>query len=222
MLRSICYTFIISLLLWPLALQAAQLDWKTTQTRIQLAPGETEARYVYTATNQGDAPVRVSEVKTSCGCTGSLLKNRLVRPGETVEVTAIFQKGKRTGLNRNKLEVYVEGEKAPVVTLEMIVDIPEMIQAKPRIVYWKPDSTRTPRTVRLSLSEDYDLSFGAIKYDESLINIQALDSDNPDKEMRLEISPKNYDKSLRTMLTVESIGPGKNKESTRIHIFVQP
>jgi len=203
-------------------LSAAELAWDQTEAKITLEPGATEARVTFTATNKGSEPVRIERVKTSCGCTGSILKNKLLEPGESAEVIGTFHKGKRTGLNRNKLEVYVEGSDTPVVALTMVVDIPIIIDASPRIVYWNPNTSKTPRTVTVTYNPDYIYELGDIEYDASLLSIERSEDALQPHQIKLSISPKSYDSMLRTNLTVKGTGKDGLVSETRIHVFVQP
>ena len=50
----------------------------------------TYAKHVFTFTNIGDKPLLLKEVKPACGCTASDWTREPVMPGETGNVTAVF------------------------------------------------------------------------------------------------------------------------------------
>jgi len=70
--------------------------------RIQLAEREhdfgnisqyTQNVHVFTFTNAGTAPLKISNVHASCGCTGTLLSSETIQPGESGELKVTFNSG---------------------------------------------------------------------------------------------------------------------------------
>ena len=173
-------------------------------------------------TNAGDDRIRIARVKTSCGCTGSIIDRKILEPGDATTITATFNKGKRQGLNRNRLEVFIDSQPNPVATLYMNVQIPELVAAVPKIVYWNPSSTHSERRVVLSLDQRYVDKIIRIDYDRSLLNV--VEENDPQNEANriLRISPKSYDSPLRSTIQVFAVGPGGQKAEASIMAFVQP
>lgn len=205
------------------ALNASALVWDTTQAHIEMAPEQEEARATFTVTNKGEKTVRIAEIKASCGCTGSIVDKKIIAPGESSEIVGTFNKGKRQGLNRNKLQVYLDSQPEPVATLSMNVQIPTLIEAMPQIVYWSQDSSKSARRIRLTLDERYIDEILRIDYDHSKLRVTEEPGD-PEKETArvLVVEPKDYDTLYRGTITVYASGPGSRKMDTRIHAFVQP
>jgi hypothetical protein len=183
---------------------------------------ENEARASYTLTNNGKEAFRIERVKTSCGCTGSIIDNKLVEPGETAEIVGTFSKGKRDGTNRNKLDVFIEGISEPVATLSMIVEIPKLVELKPQIIYWNEQTAKSPQSIRVIFDKDYALTFEKVDYDTELFSIQVMEEDAAAGTLTLQITPKNYDSQLRDTLTLIATGKDGLKAEGRAHIFVQP
>jgi len=50
--------------------------------------------------NAGDAPVTITGVRTSCGCTAAALEQKTYAPGESGRIDVRFGFGARTGLPR--------------------------------------------------------------------------------------------------------------------------
>jgi hypothetical protein len=206
-----------------LALSASTLEWDTTEAHIDMKPDQEEARATYTVTNKGDTAVRIARIKASCGCTGSIVDKKIIGPGESSEIVGTFHKGKRQGLNRNRLQVYLDNQPEPVATLLMNVQIPTLIEALPQIVYWNSTSSKSARTVRLTLDERYIDEILRIDYDrEKLTVTEKLGEDDSDTDRILLIEPKDYSTLYRGMITIYGSGPGGRQMDTRVHAFVQP
>ena len=140
--RSILLTFLFAAS--ASLIDASALVWDQTEVRIEMEPDQEEARASFSVTNKGEKVVRIARVVSNCGCTGTILNKKIILPGESTEIIATFSKGKRQGLNRNRLQVYLDSQADAVVTLKMNVQIPTLIEARPQIVYWSPES-RKPR-----------------------------------------------------------------------------
>ena len=204
-------------------LTASALVWDSTEAHLKMEPEQEQIRTSFKVTNEGEKTVRIARVKTSCGCTGSILDKKIIKPGESTEITATFNKGKRQGLNRNRLQVFIDSQAEAVVTLAMNVEIPTLIKATPQIVYWSPSSSKTERRVQLSLDEQYMDKILRIDYDESRLTITEEPGEaNKGIQRVLVIEPKDYDTLYRGTINVHASGPNNRKAETRIHTFVQP
>ena len=209
-------------LLLPLIANASRLEWDQTEVRIEMEPRQEEARATYTVTNKGEETVRIARVKTSCGCTGSILDRKIIKPGEATTITGTFNKGKRQGLNHNKLEVFLDNQAEAVATLHMIVQIPVLIDAQPKIVYWNPTTSKTDRQIRITLDKRYITEFSEIEYDHSLLIISEEADPTGKADRILKILPMAFDQQIRETVTVKGRGKDGMKAEARLHIFVQP
>ena len=204
-------------------LNASSLAWDKTEVKMEMEPDQEEARAIFTVTNHGEKAVRIARIKTSCGCTGSIINKKIIKPGESSEIVATFNKGKRQGLNRNKLQVYLDSQPDPVVTLLMNVTIPTLIEAMPQIVYWSPDSSKTERRVRIKLDGEYITEILRIDYDRSQLKVSEEAGDPQTGVDRvLVLEPKDYSKLYRGSITIYGSGPNGRKKEVRVHAFVQP
>lgn len=215
-------SFIACTLLFSLSLNASILSWDRTEARVELKPNQEEARATFTVTNNSDKAVRIARIKTSCGCTGSILKRKIIEPGKSTEVIATFHKGKRQGLNHNKLEVFLDSQPNAVATLHMIVQVPALIELQPKIIYWNSTSSKTERNVRVSIDERYVQEITDIKFNREQLRV----TDTPDPENTnvriLKILPSSFDKVMRETILIKGIGPDSLSAEVRLHVFVQP
>ena len=73
-------------------LDASTLVWDRTEVRIEMGPDEEEARATFKVTNEGEKVVRIAHVRSNCGCTNTILNKKILLPGESAEIVAIFSK----------------------------------------------------------------------------------------------------------------------------------
>ena len=209
--------------LWlPLPGAAAGLQWDRTEARIDLHPSENEARADFTVTNTSDNTLRIARVKTSCGCTGSIIDRKIIQPGESTRITATFHKGKRRGLNHNKLQVFLENQKDPVATLHMRVKIPTLVEAKPQIIYWNAQSPQSERVVEIRLDQRYVSEISSIEYDRKRLRIVETPAVDGEANHVLRILPTSFDQQTRQTVRIKARGSDGISGEARLHVFVQP
>lgn len=207
----------------------ASLTWDRTHASIEMAPGEETASAAFTAKNEGAEPVRISRIKTSCGCTGSVVDNETLAPGESGEILAKFHKGNRRGTNESNLKVFLDQAAKPAATLRLTVDIPTLVDPAPRIVFWRSGSSQTKREVRVDLDPRYIGEITDIDYNPEKLEVtQKAPGDRSGEEsdrtpaLLLEIKPKSFNERLRETITIHARGNGGITEKAAVHVFVQP
>ncbi|MEM7790884.1 MAG: DUF1573 domain-containing protein [Verrucomicrobiota bacterium] len=201
---------------------ASTLVWDRTEARLEMSPNEESIRTTFTVTNKGEKTLRIAKVETSCGCTGTVLNKRIMEPGESTEIVGTFNKGKRSGLNHNKLRVFLDSEPEPVATLHMIVNIPKLVEAQPQIVYWNNRSTQSERTVRIKLDKRYVDEITDIRYNRDLFSLTQEVDPNGQVDLILKITPKSYTNMVRETIIVSAKGKDGESGQARVHTFVQP
>jgi hypothetical protein len=203
-------------------LHGSALSWDRTEVDLEMKPDQKEIRASFNVTNKGDKRVRIARVKTSCGCTGSIIDRKILEPGDSTEIVATFSKGKRQGLNRLQLEVFIDSQPEAVATLRMNVQIPTLIEAMPKIVYWTPSSSKSERQVTLTLDQRYLDEIEKIEYDSEKLSVTEEPDPSGNATRILKILPKSFDSLYRGTITVEASGKDGRKADTRIMTFVQP
>ncbi|MFP4069026.1 MAG: DUF1573 domain-containing protein [Verrucomicrobiota bacterium] len=203
-------------------LEAAKLAWDRTEARLEMEPDQEQIRASFTVTNESDETLRIARVKTSCGCTGSIVDRKIMKPGESAEIVGTFNKGKRQGKNHNKLEVFLDNQPESVATLHMIVDIPTLVEVKPAIVYWSASSRQSPRSARIDLDERYVDRIETLRYDESVLQVTKEKDPSGKADLILKVEPKSYDKTARETIEILAAGPDGRKAEGKVMVFVQP
>lgn len=206
----------------PLVSSASLLSWDRTEARVKMSPEQDQAKASYQLTNRGEETLRIDRIETTCGCTNPIIERRILKPGASTKITAVFNKGKRRGKTHSKLTVFMEGNPQPVATLHMIIDIPELVQTQPSVIYWNDQTERSPRTVHIRLDSRYMETISAIRYNESTLRLRQKPIDENHKEFELELEPVNYEQALRDTVEIEATGANGFTGVGKFHVLVQP
>ncbi|NCG08227.1 MAG: DUF1573 domain-containing protein [Verrucomicrobia bacterium] len=198
------------------------IKWNQTEARAELKPNEEQARLHFMVTNSGKELVRIDRIETSAGNVSALIDRRIIRPNGQSKVTAIFNKGKRIGKHYERLFVYLDGESKPISTLRITVQIPVLIEARPQILYWAPNSLKTPETVNVDLDERFIESIDSIQYDPMRLDVTREADPKNRVDFLLRVVPLNFNLPLRDVIIIR----GKDKfgvpTEARIQVTIRP
>lgn len=96
--------------------EGTQISWDTTVYDfgdISVTDGPVTCSFTFT--NDGEEPVSIYEVVSSCGCTGVTFKRDAVKPGESGTISATYKNEDGPGAFDKTLTVYVSGMRRPVI-----------------------------------------------------------------------------------------------------------
>ncbi len=71
----------------------------------------------FTVRNEGDLTFALKYIRSGCGCTKAKIDKRMIGPGETAEVTAVFTAKRRRGKQKKSIRLYSLDGKTPSLTL---------------------------------------------------------------------------------------------------------
>ena len=74
---------------------------------------------VFTVRNEGDLSFMLKYVHTSCGCTRGRMDKRIVGPGETAKLTAVYKALRRKGAQKKSLKLIPVDSDQPALIFYM-------------------------------------------------------------------------------------------------------
>src|SRR5580704_13280170 len=110
-----------------------QLAWVTTEQTFNSKPQDKEVVAKYKFTNSGTKPVKIQNVRTSCGCTTAALSKTDYAPGESGEIEAKFTFSGRTGRQEKAITVTTSTNPEQPTILKLHVYIQETIKIEPEV-----------------------------------------------------------------------------------------
>ncbi len=99
------------------------IEFETKRYNFEPVVSGEKVETVFKFTNTGDAPLLISDVKTSCGCTASDYPREPVAPGETGEIKAVFDTSGKSGSQTKNITVMTNTNPASnVLIIEGVVE----------------------------------------------------------------------------------------------------
>jgi len=146
-----------------------QITWQQREVKVNADTSDREASARFAFTNEGDSPVTITSVTTSCGCTTAELEQKTYEPGQSGEIKARFAIGSRVGEQTKRIIVRTDNEDSPITTLTMRVMIPEVLRIRPRMVYWRAEEERKAKTVRIQVVHDEPVEILRVEADSDAV-----------------------------------------------------
>ena len=203
-----------AMVLGAIASANAQLAWEKTEIELRPKPGEENAVAQFKYTNKGDKPIRITNVKSSCGCTVPALKKNEVAPGESGEITATFNIGGRTGTQVKTVAVQTDDPSQPMTSLVLKAVIPEMVQVQPAFVYWQTGEAAKPKTITVRAGKD--VTVGTVDVTSSSPDFSTKVEKGNGGEFLIHVQPKDTSAQLSTTLTIKTDLPKPFYASARV------
>ena len=183
----------------------AELKWQDTTLELHPNFGDQEAVGHFKYQNIGKTPIKLTSVKTSCGCTVAQSQKDEVAPGEKGEITATFHIGGRTGINVKTITVQTDDPSAQTVQLTLKAVVPEGLTLNPTFVFWKAGEEAKPKTIMAKAGKD----FAAKHLTVTAENPQFSADVQPDgaDTWKIVVTPKQTDHNIATRIVVKTDFP---------------
>jgi P pilus assembly chaperone PapD len=95
-------------------------------------PQGKNVEHVFILKNNGDKPLTVGQVSTSCGCTVADVSSRNIAPGKRSEIRATFNSKNFSGQISKNILIHTNDPKTPVYTLTIKGSVVEEIETSPK------------------------------------------------------------------------------------------
>ena len=177
----------------------AGLKWEKSMLELRPAIGDKQAVGQFKYENVGTTPIRIKDVRSSCGCTTTQSQKDAIPPGQKGEITATFNIGDRTGTQVKTVTVTTDDptQAATVLTLKAV--LPEMLSITPTFIYWTANEEATPKTILVKAGK----GFAAKNLSVTSSNPEFLTKvEGKDGEWKINVQPKQTTRSMAGALTI--------------------
>lgn len=132
---------------------AADLTWNSTRQTLHPPSGADKAEGIFIYTNRGGAPITIQEVKPSCGCITAGVDKKIIQPGESGTLRAIFKTGASVGHYSKSITVITDDLGYNSETLLLEIDLTAPYALSPRLLQWRLGSTAATQRAELRFTD---------------------------------------------------------------------
>jgi hypothetical protein len=108
----------------------------------------------FKASNAGDAPLTISKLNPTCGCTSTVAGQGTLAPGESTELEVIFNAAGHPGLNQKSVEVVSDDPVQPVQTLSFDAEVMQDVEAATQEVRFEDLVRKDRRRASVKLASE--------------------------------------------------------------------
>lgn len=194
------------LFLTALSTTQAQLKWEKMEIELHPKAGDAEAVANFKYQNTGKTPIKITSVKSSCGCTAASSKKDEVAPGESGEVVATFKIGGRTGFQQKSITVETTDPAQPIANLMLKATIEQPVEIQPSFVFWQAGEDPKPKSVHVKVAKEFNAEKLEVSSSSPEFTVK-LEKDKAPGEFNLRVTPKNTTQPANATLTLKGEMP---------------
>lgn len=158
---------------------------------------------VFTFTNTGKRTVKITEVKSSCGCTVADLEKYVYAPGESGTIKATFNIGSRMGTQYKTIAVKTDNPEQPTKTISLQVEIPVAVKIFPRLLFWRQGDGYQPKSFTVEAGHESVLGIRRFASMNSGTFSMDVDEIEEGKQWRVTVTPRETDAKERGTILIE-------------------
>ena len=147
--------------------------------------GET-VKHTFIVKNTGTTPLLISRVRSSCGCTAAVTKDKEVPPGGQTEIEVSFNTTGRMGPNRKTITIQSNDDKNPNAKIEIKAMIERLLAFQPSIVRLNVkhgEEQKIEAWLTGKLMDDAKLVVGQIEGDDD-VKVEVAEKKEGDKTIK--------------------------------------
>ena len=179
----------------------AGLEWPQKSVEVKATADTPVVEVRFPFKNSGNAPVDVTQVESSCGCTTVALEKRHYEPGEGGEIVARYTVADHAGPQKKNVLV-ATGDGADPVELTLKVNIPEVLRITPAYVSWDHDEAAKPKVITLEMLADTPVKDLSVQSSSAAMTAE-LQTLTKGHKYQLNIQPSHTDQNQFATLTIQ-------------------
>ncbi len=114
--------------------------------------GDAKAVHRFKVSNKGNAPLNISRLNPSCGCTSTVIGQWTLNPGQSTEVEATFNPSGFRGLVHKSIQIVCNDPSNPTLSLTFEAEVQREIMTSTDAVFFQDVLRTVPRKTSVKFS----------------------------------------------------------------------
>ena len=201
------------------AIQSQIITWDKTEDYKLLHPNKTNVNATFTAYNNGTVPIRINRLETNSNALQTIIKGRIIPAKGSTEIEMLFCAEKKQGIYNNKVAVYIDEDTKKIATLNLVVEIPELISCVPNIINWGDKNKNQSATCSITLDERFVVAIESLDYDKGTYAVELAQDSTERNKYTLMIKPISLKMPFNSVIRIKAIGKKSEKIIEQIYLF---
>jgi Protein of unknown function (DUF1573) len=186
----------------------AALEWTTTSARLKAEIGQEKAVTLFFFRNAGDHAIRIVSAASSCGCLVAKPDKDHYAPGESGAILAEMNLAGRVGLQSRPITITTDDAPGKPTILTVIVDIPETLTIKPRLLFWRLGSNAEEKSAEIVIADPAKITLGNVQCDSPLFEVH-LEHQGNGATYLLRVKPKDTSSPITGVIRFPTVVAGQ-------------
>jgi len=199
---------------------SADLEFKQQTLTATVPPGAETYAFSFPFKNTGTAPVEITEVKNSCGCTAAKPGKLTYQPGESGAIEGSFTVGKRIGKQKVTVTVVTGGAEPSSTKLSLDLEIPQLLESTPSMLLWREGSEPIEKEIHVKLATEYNIALERVSIDSEDFDIR-LEDGNEVSGKKILIKPKTTEAGVTGKVMADVIINGEIEKKYYFYALVR-
>lgn len=187
-------------------IQAVALEWQHTDLTARAEIGQTLPRYDFKFTNSGSNPVKITDVRTSCGCLALNFDSKIIHPGQTGNLRVNFDRTGLFGKVSRTIMISTDEKKQQQYLLTLNADLPELLLFDARLVNWPKGAEATTKSISVDVNWPNGLEIVKAASNNSAFSVKLVTIKDK-KQYRLDITPSDTSSANTTVIVLHAKEP---------------
>ena len=157
----------------------------------------------FTVRNEGNAPVRITNLDSTCSCLSVTSDRKVVDPNEQATVTAIFDISKLVGESEKTIYVDTDDPATPRKRLGVEVNIPPIVEISPTIAEWRVGEEPAPREIVFKVLRERPIRIVEASSSRRQVSLETKTIEEG-REYRLILTPESTDDILLGFVSIKT------------------
>jgi hypothetical protein len=189
-----------------------QLTWETTKQTFNSKPHDEFVTAKYKFTNTGKTPIKIENIRTSCGCTTAELAKKEYGPGESGEIETRFTFSGRTGQQHKEITVQTSDNPKDPTILDLNVFIQEVVKVEPQAVIWRVGDQPTPKLIHIDVAKDATVKVLSVTSNSAGLKVKLREIE-PGKKYEVEVTPDTAAHEQQATIQINTDYPPNSPET---------
>jgi hypothetical protein len=198
----------------------AELSWDTLAVDRLAELGAPSIDVTFRFKNSGDAPVTITSVRTSCGCTSANLTKKDYAPGESGELKVTYRFAGQVGAQEKTISVTTSDAPDRPTILALRVQIPELVTVSPRMLWWSVGEAATEKRATITVNPAVKAEVTSEPPDNVTVTARLVAQ--PDGHAYvLSMRPGSTRDVLRVRVDIHIVAPGLEPQTVAVYALVR-
>lgn len=193
------YIIIVALLVLP---ARGAIQFEKSEIRLESKWEENEVSAILHFRNAGNESVRITDVRSSCGCTTTEFKKFVWAPGEKGEMKVKVDVRDQTGERLTVVTIKDDASSSPN-TINVVTISPQPILLSSRILFWERAAPADSKSVTIRKADWADVQLTDLRSKGDTFKV-SLDSTNDPAIFVLVIQPRSTALPVRTAVQFDA------------------